>query len=284
MRSRTYLGTYVFIFVIGLMFHNSLTLCGSELIEVNRVAARVNDRIVTWGEIDKAMDRLNFPENEKIKRASEFLDGKIDRLLSIVAFSEKGMAIPDSFIEQEYNRRLIQEFNGDRKLFRDVLKSKGQSQLEYREEIKEEIIYGHMLATRKRMKEEISTKKVEAFYQKNPSMFRTSEKVRIREIEFTQIADEPVSVLCNKPRRPCPYCLQAIHLKKLQHNTARVSTDKTGVIGELWFPQMKSGVKNCVTKLLHWKVEKYLTLSWLRNLLVSQMAKSDFPENRLSTS
>ena len=67
MGSRTYLGTYVFIFVIGLMFHNSLTLCGSELIEVNRVAARVNDRIVTWGEIDKAMDRLNFPENEKKK-------------------------------------------------------------------------------------------------------------------------------------------------------------------------------------------------------------------------
>lgn len=201
MGSRTYSGTYVFIFVIGLMFHDSLTLCGSELIEVNRVAARVNDRIVTWGEIDKAMDRLNFPENEKIKRASEFLDGKIDRLLSIVAFSEKGMAIPDSFIEQEYNRRLIQEFNGDRKLFRDVLKSKGQSQLEYREEIKEEIIYGHMLATRKRMKEEISTKKVEAFYQKNPSMFRTSEKVRIREIEFTQIADEPVSVLLQQAKK-----------------------------------------------------------------------------------
>ena len=51
------------------------------------------------------------------------------------------MAIPDSYIEQEYNKRLIQEFNGDRKLFRDVLKSNGQSQLEYRDEIREEIIY-----------------------------------------------------------------------------------------------------------------------------------------------
>ncbi|MEC7402059.1 MAG: hypothetical protein VX821_08680, partial [Verrucomicrobiota bacterium] len=103
---------------------------------MNRIVAKVNDRIVTWGEIAKAMDRLNFSESEKKRRASEFVDGKIDRLLSIVAFAEKGMAIPDSYIEQEYNKRLIQEFNGDRKLFRNVLKSNGQSQLEYRDEIR----------------------------------------------------------------------------------------------------------------------------------------------------
>ena len=93
--------------------------CAGELIEVNRIVAKVNDRIVTWGEIAKAMDRLNFSESEKKRRASEFVDGKIDRLLSIVAFAEKGMAIPDSYIEQEYNKRLIQEFNGDRKLYRN---------------------------------------------------------------------------------------------------------------------------------------------------------------------
>ena len=81
------------------------------------------------------MDRLNFTDEEKKQRATEFVDGKIDRLLSIFAFEEKGMGIPESIIEQEYNKRLIQEFNGDRKLFREVLRSKGQSQLEYRDEL-----------------------------------------------------------------------------------------------------------------------------------------------------
>ena len=113
-----------------------------ELIEINRVTAKVNDRIVTWGEIERAMDRLNFTDEEKKLRASEFVEGKIDRLLSIYAFEEKGMGIPESIIEQEYNKRLIQDFNGDRKLFRDVLRSKGQSQLEFREELREDIIYG----------------------------------------------------------------------------------------------------------------------------------------------
>ena len=120
----------------------------AELIEINRVTAKVNDRIVTWGEIERAMDRLNFTEEEKKKRASEFVGGKIDRLLSIYAFENKGMGIPESIIEQEYNKRLIKEFNGDRKLFRDVLRSNGQSQLEYRDELREDIIYSHMLSTR----------------------------------------------------------------------------------------------------------------------------------------
>jgi len=61
----------------------------AELIEINRVTAKVNDRIVTWGEIERAMDRLNFTEEEKKKRASEFVGGKIDRLLSIMLLKTK---------------------------------------------------------------------------------------------------------------------------------------------------------------------------------------------------
>ena len=38
-----------------------------DLIEINRIVARVNDRIVTFGEIDRAMDRMNFTESEKEK-------------------------------------------------------------------------------------------------------------------------------------------------------------------------------------------------------------------------
>ena len=88
-------------------------------------------------------------EEEKKNRASEFVDGKIDRLLSIAAFKDKGMVIPETFIEQQYNKRLIREFNGDRKLFRDVLRSNGQSQLEFRKDLEEEIIYSHMLSPRR---------------------------------------------------------------------------------------------------------------------------------------
>jgi len=167
----------------------------SDLIELNRVVAKVNGRIVTWGEIEKSMTLLNFTDQEKKDRANEFVDGKIDRLLSITAFREKGMNIPDSYIEQEYNKRLIKDFNNDRKLFRDTLRSKGLSQLEYRKEIEEEIIYGHMLSTRRRLKEEISPEKVESYYETNSDKFKTLGKVQLGEIAFSQIAGEPETVL-----------------------------------------------------------------------------------------
>jgi peptidyl-prolyl cis-trans isomerase SurA len=173
----------------------------SDLIELNRVVAKVNERIVTWGEIEKAMTLLNFTDQEKKDRANEFVDGKVDRLLSITAFREKGMNIPTSYIEQEYNKRLIKDFNNNRKLFRDTLRSKGLSQLEYRKEIEEEIIYGHMLSTRRRLKEEISPEKVESYYETNSDKFKTLRKVQLAEIAFSQIAGEPETILLQQAHK-----------------------------------------------------------------------------------
>jgi len=184
---------------VSLALSSSLLL--AELIEINRVVAKVNDRIVTWGEIETPMTRLNFSEEEKKNRASEFVDGKIDRLLSIAAFKDKGMVIPETFIEQQYNKRLIREFNGDRKLFRDVLRSNGQSQLEFRRDLEEEIIYSHMLSSRKRLKEEISPEKVQKYYEDHPNLFKTEEKVSLREIVFSQIAGEPQAILLQQAQK-----------------------------------------------------------------------------------
>ena len=184
----------VFLFLAGLLAISNHSY-GTELIELNRVVAKVNERIVTWGEIENAMTLLNFTDQEKKLRANQFVDGKVDRLLSIAAFGEKGMQIPTSYIEQEYNKRLIRDFNGDRKLFRDTLRSKGLSQLEYRKEIEEEIIYSHMLSTRRRLKEEISPEKVELYYEKNSDQYKTEAMVQLGEIAFSQIAGEPETVL-----------------------------------------------------------------------------------------
>ncbi len=181
--------------VISLLAVVFLVPLRAELVEINRVMAKVEDRIVTQGEIDKAMNLLNFTDAERSDRSKEFVDGKIDRLLAIRAFREKGMIIPESYLENEYNKHLIREFNGDRKLFRDVLRSRNQSQLEFRKDLEEELIHGHMLNTRRRSREEVSPEKVEQYYRGNRSQFLTEEKIRLREIVFSQIAGEPEVVL-----------------------------------------------------------------------------------------
>ena len=91
-----------------MLFTVKILHADENLIEINRVAAKVDGNII--GEIERSMDQLNFTQSEKKLRASEFVDGKVDRLLATLAFTDKGMAIPESFIEQEYNKRLINEF------------------------------------------------------------------------------------------------------------------------------------------------------------------------------
>ena len=172
-----------------------------QLIEINRIAAKVDGSIVTWGEIERSMEQFNFTDTEKKTRAAEFIDGKVDRLLAISAFNSRGMAIPDSYIEQEYSKRLISEFNGDRRLFRDFLRSKGQTVSEYKDEIREEIVYKHMLSSRKRLKADVSPNRVESYYKENELKFKTDTRVRLREIMLIPIADEPISVLLQQANK-----------------------------------------------------------------------------------
>lgn len=217
--------TLFFASVLSLSAH----FLNAELIEINRVVAKVNERIVTWGEIDNAMTRLNFSDQEKKKRTNEFVEGKVDRLLSIAAFKEKGMAIPDTYVEQEYNKRLIRDFNGDRKLFRDYLRSNGRSQLEFRKDLEEEIIYSHMLSTRRKLKEEISPEKVEAYYNKHINLFKTDEKIRLSEIAFSQIAGEPQSVLLQQARKVQDQLKKGVPFKKLANENGQSPfRDKAG--------------------------------------------------------
>ena len=139
------------------------------------------------------------------------------------------MAIPETYVEQEYNKRLIRDFNGDRKLFRDYLLSNGRSQLEFRKDLEEEIIYSHMLSTRRKLKEEISPEKVEAYYDKNPNLFKTEEKIRLSEIAFSQIAGEPQSVLLQQARKVVAEFKKGVPFKKLaSENGQSPFRDKAG--------------------------------------------------------
>ena len=171
---------------IFIFFGFLVDVLGNDLVEVNRIVARVNDQVITWGEIEIAMEKLNFSAKEKSLRAQEFVDGKIDRLLSQLALRNKGMEIPESYIEQEYSQKLMSNFNGDRKLFREVLQSNGQSPMEYKNQLKEDIIHMHMLGQRKRNGDEISPQSVEEYYQQNLESFRTERRIRLREIVFSE--------------------------------------------------------------------------------------------------
>ena len=77
MGNKINLGNRILFSVFVVFFSNSGQIFGSELIEVNRVVAKVNDRIVTWGEIQSAMNLLSFTDKEKKKEQVNLLMEKL---------------------------------------------------------------------------------------------------------------------------------------------------------------------------------------------------------------
>ena len=173
---------------LGITF-SLIIVCGyasAELIEVNRVVGRVNDKIITQGEIDLVMDKINLTDSQKQTESEKLIESRIDRLLCAFAFEQKGMAIPDSYVESRYNNDLLSKFGGNRLTFRKFLQSEHLTIMEYKEQLKEEIIYMHMLSQRKRTTDETSPQSVEDYYLQNPDQFMTPTKVHLQELLFTQ--------------------------------------------------------------------------------------------------
>ncbi len=160
------------------------TYSSAELIEVNRVVGRVNDKIITMGDI--APEIAKYDLNLKLNGDEiEKLDGRIDRLLCSHAFDQKGMTLPESYIESRFNHELLENFSGNRLKFRRYLQSEHMTVFEYKEQLKEDIIYSHMLSQRKRTTDETSPQSVEDYYRKNPLEFLTPKKVHLQELLFS---------------------------------------------------------------------------------------------------
>jgi parvulin-like peptidyl-prolyl isomerase len=171
----------------GVIF-SLIIICGyasAELIEVNRVVGRVNDQIITQGEIDLVMNKINLTNTQKQTESQKLIESRIDRLLCAFAFEKKGMALPDSYVESRYNNDLLNKFDGDRLTFRKYLQSEHLTIMDYKEQLKEEIIYMHMLSKRKRTTLETSPQSVEDYYQDNPGKFMSPKKVHLQELLFT---------------------------------------------------------------------------------------------------
>ena len=68
-----------------------------------------------------------------------------------------------------------------------MLRGNGQSQLEYRENLKGDIIHMHMLSSRKKKMEEVSPGRVENYYKENMGDFLADRSIRLCEIVLTGI-------------------------------------------------------------------------------------------------
>ena len=170
--------------------HNMLT---NKSIGSDAIVAIVEDRAITKAEVMRGVEpfipqiraasRSEFEFDQRVNAyATEIVQNFIDRELIVKDFTEKGMNIPQSYLDSHFDDYLKREFNGDRAELLRYVKTQGKTIKQFREEQKKDLIVNYMKGTKRQGVAEISPKKIREYYEANKQKWYSPASVNIRMI------------------------------------------------------------------------------------------------------
>ena len=172
----------------------------------NGIAAIAEGQIITVQELRRELEPVIPRLRAESRNAQEFsqridelskevLQNMIDRIIIVKAAEDKGLMIPQSYIDQEYNEVISRDFGDDRRRFLDYLKARGETAREFRRDIYKRVVVNVMRQEMRRSQSEISPERIEDFYVKNKLRFYQGEALHLRQIILAPIADEGLVTL-----------------------------------------------------------------------------------------
>lgn len=167
----------------------------------NGIAAIAEGEIITVEalrrELEPVVPRLRVESknaqefSKRIEELSkEVLQNMIDRIIIVKAAEEKGLLLPPSYIDQEYDEVIARDFGGDRARFLEYLSARGETARDFRRDIYKRVVVNVMRQETRRSQSEISPERIEEFYVKNKIRFYQEEALHLRQIILTPMADE----------------------------------------------------------------------------------------------
>lgn len=159
----------------------------------NGIAAIAEGEIVTFEQLRKSLDPMVPKLRLQAKSEAEFtelinevskdiLQNIIDRIIIVKEAYNQEIQIPPSYIDGEYESIIKNDFNGNRSQFLAYLNTTGQTQDEFREDLKRNIIVNVMQSQNRRKQSQISPEKIEDFYVKNKIRFYQPELIHLKQI------------------------------------------------------------------------------------------------------
>ncbi len=172
----------------------------------NRIVAIAEGEIVTGVELQRELEpilprlQIEARGEEDFRRRvreiqREILQNLVDRIIIVKEAEEKGLQIPSSFIDQEYNEVINRDFGGDRSRFLTFLRENNKTPRSYREDLRNRIIVRVMQQENRRSQSEVSPERIDEFYTSNKLRFYQHEAVHLRQIILTPLADEGTALL-----------------------------------------------------------------------------------------
>ena len=148
----------------------------------NGIAAIAEGQIITIEELRRELEPIIPRLRVESRNAQEFskridelsrevLQNMIDRIIIVKSAEEKGLLLPKSYIDQEYDEVINRDFGGDRGRFLEYLRARGETARDFRQKIYKRVVVSAMRAETRRSQSEISPERIEEFYVKNKLRF-----------------------------------------------------------------------------------------------------------------
>lgn len=228
---------YIFLVLIAssLMVHaNTSSNQGQKLHLGNGIAAIAEGEIITFEQLRKSLDpmvpKLRLQANSEAeftqlieKVSKDILQNIIDRIIIFKEAYNQGIQIPPSYIDGEYESIIKTDFNGNRSQFLAYLNSTGQTQDEFREELKRNIIVNVMQSQNRKKQSQISPEKIEDFYVKNKIRFYQPELIHLKQIILIPKSGETMETVLETANE----IVRQLDAGKPIHTLANTYGDKT---------------------------------------------------------
>lgn len=163
---------------------------GSQETGSNGILAVVEDRVITRDEVMREVApfipqirQKSLSEFEFNKRVSDYIreivQNMVDRELIVKEFRERGMSIPQSFLDSHFEDYIKKEFNGDRAEFIKFLQAQGKTIKQFKQDQEKDLIVGYMQNEKRQTVAEISPKKIKEYYEANKSKWYTPASAKL---------------------------------------------------------------------------------------------------------
>ena len=166
----------------------------------NGIAAIAEDKIITVDDVRREITPLIPQVRREARNEQEFnqklealqdnaIQNLIDRVLIIKDFQKDDKKhVPESFVDNQINDELTDQFDNDRSKFLAYLRARGTTMREYRKEVEEDIIYNYMMHQQHKSQTIVSPIRIEQYYKENKDRFYQDDSVHLRLIQLTRAA------------------------------------------------------------------------------------------------
>jgi parvulin-like peptidyl-prolyl isomerase len=178
----------VFLSVSVLAFGQTHVVPKNKSVKIDGYAARVNDRVITQGEVWQALAPI-LPELQRTYQGAQLQeaqdkaytkarDGLVERALIMEAFRARGGQIPDQYVNDAIKREINDRFKGDEVLFEQLLTTQKKTRVEYMEILREQMAVDMLMGEEVVRRARVTPAQVKAKYETSKALYFIPEKVR----------------------------------------------------------------------------------------------------------